>query len=140
MWTFVKQFGLQGFIFGLFGVAFLALAGHADLGAIDWVRAAHWQVTPATVTEIRRTTGVRSGYHYYHHYRYVVEGRAYTGEYHRDNVENTRGDMIEVIKGVNVICFARRGQIGSPFISKIGRNPSIYQRSRPFMLGKPHQC
>lgn len=97
MWKFVKQFGLQGFIFGLFGVAFLALVVHAGLGAIDWVRAAHWQATPAKVTEIRRTTGVRSGAHYYHHYRYVVDGQSYGGEYHRDEVENGRGDMIEVI-------------------------------------------
>lgn len=101
MWKFVKQFGLQGFIFSLFGVAFLALAGHAALGAVDWVRAGNWQATTATVTDIRRTTGVRSGYHYYHHYRYVVEGRAYTGEYHRDNAENVRGDMIEVIFNPN---------------------------------------
>lgn len=101
MWKFVKQFGLQGFIFSLFGVAFLALAGHAALGAVDWVRAGNWQATTATVTDIRRTTGVRSGYHYYHHYRYVVEGCAYTGEYHRDNAENVRGDMIEVIFNPN---------------------------------------
>jgi hypothetical protein len=101
MWTLVKQFGLQGFIFGLFGVAFLALAGHAALGAVDWVRAARWQVTPAKVTEIRRTTGVRSGAHYYHHYRYVVNGLSYGGEFHRDEVENVRGDMIEVIFNPN---------------------------------------
>ncbi len=101
MWTFIKQFGLQGFIFSLFGVAFLALAGYAALGVADWVRAAHWQATTATVTDIRRTTGMRSGYHYYHDYRYVVEGRAYGGTYHRDNEENVRGDLIEVIFNPN---------------------------------------
>jgi hypothetical protein len=97
MWKLVKHFGLQGVIFGLMGVAFLALAVHAALGVADWVRAEHWHATPAVITELRRTTGVRSGYHYYHHYRYVVGGRSYSGEYHRDNVENVRGEMIEVI-------------------------------------------